>query len=142
MLKGNTLVSAAVPISANGNYCQVATSLPQIMPASGIYDSYEDVFDSAQYLIQTGTGVSAGTISVALLTLSPAGAPVWVTATTPNSATGAAFTLVAALGASATYNGSLDVPGSKFTPCLGMRLVVAGLTGGNITLMQLYLTKR
>jgi hypothetical protein len=141
MLKGNVTAYAA-NISANGNYCQATTALPQVIAASGTYDSGEDVFDSGQYLIQTGTGVSAGSVSVAILTLSPAGAPVWVTATTPNSATGAAFTLVATLGASATYNGSLGVSGGVFFPCLGIRLVVAGLTGGNIALAQLYLTKR
>ena len=142
MLKGN-VTGYAGPITTNGNYCQVTTALPQMFPGTGsTYDSGEDVFDSGQYLIQTGTGVSAGSVSVAILTLSPAGAPVWVTATTPNSATGAAFTLVATLGASATYNGSLGVSGGVFFPCLGIRLVVAGLTGGNITLAQLYLTKR
>jgi hypothetical protein len=141
VLKGNCTAFAS-NISTNGNYCQVTTALPNILPASGLYDSYEDVIDCGQYLIQTGAGVSAGTVSVALLTMSPAGAPVWVTATTPNSATGAAFTLIAALGASTVYNGSLGVVGGVFFPCLGIRLVIAGLTGGNISIAQLFLTKR
>lgn len=141
MLKGNVIAFAS-NISANGTYCQAITNLPNFVPLSGLYDSYEDVIDSGQYLIQTGAGVSAGSVAVQILTLSSAGSPVWVTATTPNSATGAAFTLVPALAASSTYNGSLGVSGGIFFPCLGIGLVVSGLTGGNITLAQLYLTKR
>lgn len=141
MLKSNAIAYAA-NISASGNYCQVTAGLPQNLPASGVFDTGEDMFDSGQFLIQTGVGVSAGSVALAILALSPAGAPVWVTATTPNSATGTAFTLIPTLGASLVYNGSLGVSGGVFFPCIGMRLVVAGLTGGNITLAQLFLTKR
>lgn len=141
MIKSN-VVAFASNISANGNYCQVASALPQNLPASGIYDVSEDMFDSGQFLIRTGTGVSAGSVSLAILELSPAGAPVWDTATTPNSATAAAFTLIPALGASLVYQGSLGVTAGVFFPCLGLRLVIAGLTGGNILSAQLFLTKR
>lgn len=141
MLRG-CVTAYASNVSSSGNICQATTALPQNIGSGGTYDSEEDVFDCGQYLIQTGTGVSAGSVSVALLTLSPVGAPVWVTATTPNSATGAAFTLIAALAASTTYNGSLGVVGGVFFPCLGIRLVVASLAGGNIVLAQLFLTKR
>lgn len=141
MIKGNVIAFAS-NISSNGTYCQALTALPNTPPASGTYDSYEDAIDSGQYLIQTGAGVSAGSVTVQLLTLSPAGSPVWVTATTPNSTTGAAFILIPSLAASTVYNGSLGVTGGVFFPCLGIGLVISGLTGGSITLAQLYLTKR
>ena len=154
MLRGSTVVAQAAAISANGNYCRAVAGggAPAAFPVSStpygntaavvLLDTAFDVFDSGSYFIQTGAGVTAGSVSVALLTFGTSGALTWVTATTPNSATGAAFTLIATLGASSTYNGSLTVPGSVFFPCLGIGLVVAGLTGGNITLAQLILTKR
>lgn len=154
MLRVSTVVAAAAAITTNGNYCRaVATgATPSVLPPATnpygstattyLFDDSGDVFDSGYYKIQTGAGVSAGSISVALLTFSASGALNWITATTPNSTTGAAFTLIPTLGASATYNGSLTVAGSVFFPCQGIGLIVAGLTGGNITLMELVLTKR
>ena len=104
--------------------------------------SAADFYDSGYYVIQTGAGVSAGAVSVQLLSLSGVGSPNWITATTPNSPTGAAYTLIPTLGATATYNGSLGVTGGIFFPCSGIRLAVSGLSGGNITLAQLFLTRR
>lgn len=141
MLKSN-LIAYAFNIAANGTYCQVLSALPQNLSSSGVYDASEDMFDSGQYLIRTGSGVSAGSVAVNLLELSPAGSPVWDTATTPNSPTGAAFLLIPTLAASTVYNGSLGVSGGVFFPAIGIRLIVAGLTGGNIASMQLFLTKR
>lgn len=149
MLKSNT-VSVAAPITTNGAYCTCRVSMaPPSTPAASLnlgvtywLDGNQEVFDSGSYLIQTGTLVSAGAVGLNILTLSPSGVPVWVAATTPNSATGAAFTLIATLAATTVYNGSLNVAGSAFFPCLGLQLVVSGLTGGNITLAQLCLTRR
>jgi hypothetical protein len=90
------------------------------------------------YLIKTGASVSAGAISVQLLDIFGN----WNTATTPNSATGAAFTLIPALAATTTYNGSLNVSGNIFAPVIGIRLTVSGLAGGNITAAQLICTLR
>lgn len=116
-------------ITTNGNYCAIQVGFV------GIGNAPNQV-EEAYYVIQTGTGVSAGSVSVGVLLANNT----WITATTPNSATGAAFTLVATLAASATYMGALSwqaTGGIIFTPIHGLRLVVAGLTGGNITYAQL-----
>jgi hypothetical protein len=139
MLKVNSVAFSGL-ITTSGTYCQLTCALPPLGP-SGVAEGLE-VFDSGSYQIITASGVSAGSVSIALLRYSPSGALVWDTATTPNSATGAAFILLAALAASTIYNGSLGVSGGVFFPCLGMRLIIAGLTGGNITAAQLILTKR
>lgn len=143
MLKGNIISAIQAPFSAaSGTLVAVQVALPQVVPASGLILGALDELDSVQYFLQTGAGVTAGAVSVQLLLLSPAGSPNWQTATTPNSATGAVFTLVATLGATATYNGSLNVAGSIFAPSLGIRLAVSGLTGGSITAAQLNCTLR
>lgn len=120
-------------ITTNGNYCQIQVGFTGT--GSG---NAPNTIDSAYYVVQTGAGVTAGTVSVGILLANNT----WITATTPNSATGAAFTLIATLGASITYNGSLNVTGSIYGPIHGIRLVVAGLTGGNITYAQLTGTTR
>lgn len=119
-------------ITTNGNYCAISAGGTSFGAAGG------NVIDSASYFFQTGAGVTAGSVSVGILLANGT----WVVATTPNSATGAAFTLVATLAANAIYNGSFFVAGAIFVPIDGIRLVVAGLTGGNITYAQLVGTMR
>lgn len=141
MLKGNTVAILGPAFSsASGVLLSLQVSLP---PGAGlVVDSLVDAFDTGQYIIETGSGVSAGAIGVNLLLMSPSGSPVWVAATTPNNQLGVAFSLIPTLGASTVYNGSLSTPGSTFFPCLGMQLTVSGLSGGNIIAAQLMLTRR
>ena len=142
MLKGNSIFQTLNFSSASGTLVSSDTLVIHGRGSSAAAISGFDVYDSGSYLITTGAGVSAGAVTVQLLQDSATSQQIWVTATTPNSATGAAFTLVAALGASTVYNGSLGVTGGVFFPCSGIRLAISGLTGGSIVQAQLILTKR
>lgn len=141
MLRGNSIYETLNFSSASGTLISSDVLMDQTAQVGGTLSGV-DFYDSGFYIIQTGAGVTAGAIAVQLLTLSPTANPVWITSTTPNSGTGAAFTLIPALAATATYVGSLGVTGGVFFPCSGLRLTVSGLTGGSITLAQLSLTKR
>lgn len=111
-------------ITAPGQYCAIVATYPYVLW-------------SASYLVVAGAGVTAVNITVQLLeAYEVSGTQTWVTATTPNSATGAAFTLVNGT-APGTYNGSFTLSNGLFVPINGIRLNVATLTGGNITLAQL-----
>lgn len=141
MIKNNISQAVFAPFSAaSGNLITVLTGIPTF-PSSGQVAGI-DMIDSAFYIIQTGTGVVAGAINVQIPIPGSAGNPVWITATTPNSATAAAFTLIPTLAASTVYMGSLNVSGSVFMPSFGVRLTVSGLSGGNITYAQLNCTMR
>jgi hypothetical protein len=145
MLLGNALVNLTAAITpGTGTFLQYQTiqtsdgSFGLVGVEEGLY-----VLDGAvSYCFVTGTLVSAGAIGVQLLMPWGGLGGTWVQMTTPNSATGAAFTLVATLAASTVYNGSLAVPGSIFVPCVGIRLSYTGLLGGNIINGALYITKR
>ena len=147
MILPNSYVSLTAPITpGSGTFLQYGGggTGPALTAAFGTL-SYEEgyqVIDSVQYIIQTGAAVSAGTIGVQLLVPWGGASGTWITATTPNSATGAAFTLVATLGANLTYNGALNVAGNIFVPAIGIRLSYGGLTGGNITQGALFVTRR
>lgn len=141
MLKVNSIYQTLNFSAASGTLVSSDILLQQSVSGSGILSGL-DVYDSGYFIIQTGTAVSAGAIGVQIVALSPVGNPNWITATTSNSPTGAAFSLIPTLGASLTYMGSLGVTGGVFFPCSGLRLTVSGLTGGSITLAQLTLTKR
>jgi hypothetical protein len=107
-------------ITTNGNYCAIPSStLPAV--------AQPNVLTTVSYVVVAGAGVSAGTVGFQVM-----GADgTWRTVTTPNAAaTPAAFQLT--LAASTTFNGQLAV-----TPCIGVRLVVAALAGGNITYAEL-----
>jgi hypothetical protein len=146
MLLGNALVNlTAAIVPGTGTFLQYDTittsdltfGLPATVTEEGLYE-----IDSIQYVFVTGAAVTAGAIGVQLLMPWGGLGGTWVQMTTPNSATGAAFTLVATLAASTVYNGSLGVTGSIFVPCVGVRLSYTGLLGGNIINGALYLTKR
>lgn len=144
MLLGNALVELPAPLTpGTGTFLQYSTitgsdlSFGLVALEEGLYE-----IDSILYCFQTGAAVTAGAIGVQLLMPWGALGGTWVQMTTPNSATGAAFTLVATLAASTVYNGSLGVTGSIFVPCVGVRLSYTGLLGGNIINGALYLTKR
>jgi hypothetical protein len=144
MLLGNTCINLAAAITpGTGTFLQYST-INAGDQSFGLVTNEESLYeiDSIYYTIVTGAGVTAGAIGVQLLMPWGGLGGTWVQMTTPNSATGAAFTLIAALAASTTYNGSLGVPGSVFVPCVGVRLSYAGLASGNIVNAALYITKR
>lgn len=141
MLRGNSIYEVLNFSAASGTLVSSDILMDQTAQVGGTLSGVDD-YDSGYYIIQTGAGVSAGAIGVQLLTLSPTSNPAWITATTPNSATGAAFSLISALAATTVYVGSLGVTNGVFFPCSGIRLTVSGLTGGAIALAQLTLTKR
>ena len=113
-------------ITTTGQYCAIIAPPPFL-------------FAGASYLIVAGAGVTAVTVGVQLLEayeLTGTLTQTWDTATTPNSATGAAFTLVNGT-APGVYNGSFTLSNGLFVPIHGIRLSVTTLTGGNITRAQL-----
>lgn len=141
MLRGNTIYQTQNFSAASGTVVSSDILLDQSIPPSLILTGI-DVYDSGYYIIQTGALVSAGAIGVQIVTLSSTNNPNWITATTPNSLTGAAFTLIPTLAATTIYVGSLGITSGVFFPCSGIRLTVSGLAGGPIVLAQLVLTKR
>lgn len=123
-------------ITTNGQYCPIYVGFGNTSsnPPNLIY--------TASYEITTGAGVTAGAVALQLLIppITVSGGVVtatWVTATSPNSATGAAFTLIGTLAANSQYNGTLMISGANFTPCFGLRFNVTALAGGNITYAHL-----
>lgn len=111
-------------ITTTGQYCAIVATYPNLIW-------------SASYLVVAGAGVTAVTIGIQLLqAYEVSGTQTWVTATTPNSSTGAALTLINGT-APGTYNGSFTLSNGLFVPINGIRLNVTTLTGGNITLAQL-----
>ena len=112
------------PITAPGQYCPIVAAFPNVIIA-------------ASYKIIAGAGVSALTVGVQILEASePNATLVWDTASTPNSSTGAVFTLISATGPG-VYNGSFTLSNGLFVPAHGLRLNVTTLTGGNITYAEL-----
>ena len=114
------------PITAVGQYCAIIAAFPYLI--TGV-----------SYLVVAGAGVTAVTVGVQILEAfetSIAQAQTWVTATTPNSATGAAFTVINGT-APGVFNGSFTIPNGLIVPCHGVRLAVTTLTGGNITYAEL-----
>lgn len=144
MISGNALVNLTSAIAPGTGTFLAYDTITGSDLSFGLAAMEESLYqiDSVQYCFVTGTGVSAGAIGVQLLMPWGGVGGTWVQMTTPNSATGAAFTLVATLAASTVYNGSLGVAGGIFVPCVGVRLNYAGLLGGNIVNGALYITKR
>jgi hypothetical protein len=144
MIVGNTFINLSAPITpGSGTFLSYDTILSTDQ-SFGLAANEESLtaIDGIYYTIVTGAGVTAGAIGVQLLMPWGGLQGTWVQMTTPNSATGAAFTLVPTLAASTTYNGSLGVPGAVFVPCVGVRLSYTALASGNIVNAALYISKR
>ena len=133
------LTSSITP--GSGTFLQYTTNLS---PQFGLlaYEEGYQMIDSVFGVVSTSAGITAGALGVQLLMPWGGAGGTWVQMTTPNSSTGAAFTLVPTLAANATYDFSLNVSGSIFVPCVGIRLSYSGLAGGNIANAAMFITKR
>jgi hypothetical protein len=112
------------PVTGPGVYCAISAAYP-------------NVITSASYVVVAGAGVTALTVGVQILeAFEPSATLIWQTASTPNSNTGAVFSLISATGAG-VFNGSFTLTNGLFVPCHGIRLNITTLTGGQVTYAEL-----
>src|SRR5260370_1874165 len=122
--QANASGTPGTPISANGNYCTILSPITAAaQQGSGQFACQP--FDLITYVFTTGAGVSAGTAQFQALARDQT---TWFNLTF----TGNPFTLVASATVTGVING----------PWHGLRMVVAGLVGGNITSAELICSSR
>lgn len=103
-------------ISSNGTYLTLNRAIP-IGVVPGTWFDGSTTLDDVGYEIVTGSGVSAGTVTFQFLGYDG----VWRNGPASSNIT---------LTASTTFSNNLASLG--LCPCVGVQIVVSGLTGGNI----------
>lgn len=121
------MIVTANNISTNGNYLAITADPSSYSGYTGpnAVDLYE-IFDNGFLHVVPAAGVTAGSVTIALYRL------------TSGTFDAASTAIIATL--TGGTNNFLSL--SAYMPCAGLRIVVAGLTGGNISAAQLILTKR
>lgn len=120
MNPGKTEYAYATNVSANGAICTIGGSGSLSSPTAYTMISYQ---------VNTGSGITAGTISLQVL----GGDGTWRSVASSIQPIASGGTIAA----STPYTGSIVLG-----PVHGVQLLVAGLTGGNITFAELGATKQ